>query len=43
MFKPVIHMVLQNKLDLPNNAEIAVSVDPEIFSKWFVEALSKTR
>ena len=36
-------MDFKNKLDLPNNAEIAVSVDPEIFSKWFVEALSKTR
>ncbi|NRO51339.1 Non-specific ribonucleoside hydrolase RihC [Lactobacillus helveticus] len=36
-------MDFKNKLNLPDNAEIAVSVNSDLFSKWLVEALSKTK
>lgn len=33
---------LENYLDLPANAEVAVSVDPQQFEQWFVDSLAKT-
>lgn len=33
---------LENYLDLPANAEVAVSVDPVQFEEWFVESLAQT-
>lgn len=33
---------LENYLNLPANAEVAVSVDPQQFEQWFVESLAKT-
>lgn len=32
----------ENYLDLPANAEVAVSVDPVQFEEWFVESLAQT-
>lgn len=33
---------LKGYLKLPANAEVAISVDPEQFEKWFVESIAKT-
>lgn len=33
---------LKGYLDLPANAEVAVSVDPKQFEEWFIEAIAKT-
>lgn len=33
---------LENYLDLPANAEVAVNVDPIQFEEWFVESLART-
>lgn len=33
---------LENYLDLPANAEVAVNVDPIQFEEWFVESLAQT-
>lgn len=33
---------LKGYLELPANAEVAISVDPEQFEKWFVESIAKT-
>lgn len=33
---------LQNYLNLPTNAEVAVKVDPKEFEQWFIEAFART-
>ncbi|MDT2522160.1 nucleoside hydrolase [Enterococcus raffinosus] len=33
---------LQNYLNLPANAEVAVKVDPKEFEQWFIEAFART-